>query len=69
MRLTVADEFSVDRLFLRVEVIAKNLVEAIQTHAGCLLCFVIANRGPAPDALDHERLFRFLFVHHLPPYL
>ena len=61
--LTVAHEFTVDGLFLRVQVVVQDLVEARQADAVCLFCFVIANRSPAPDALDHKRLFCFLFVH------
>jgi hypothetical protein len=62
--LTVADEVAVDRLLLRVKVIVQDLVETTQAHAGRLF-FILANRGPTPDALDHESFF-FLFVHKSP---
>jgi hypothetical protein len=41
--------------------VVQDLVETTQAHAGRLF-FILANRGPTPDALDHESFF-FLFVH------
>ena len=61
--LTVADEFAVDRMLLRVQVVVQDLIEALQADAVCFFFLVVTNRGAAPDALDHERFFRFLFVH------
>ena len=60
--LTVADEVAVDRLLLRVKVIVQDLVETTQAYARCFFFFIIANPGPAPNALDHESFFVF-FVH------
>jgi hypothetical protein len=63
--LAIAYEFAVDSLFLHVQMIFKNLVEALQAHALRVFFFVVPNRRPAPDALDHEgRLVLFLSFFH-----
>jgi hypothetical protein len=62
--LTVADEFAVRGLFLSVEVVVQDFIEALQANTIGFALLVISNRGPAPDALDYECLFRFLFVYH-----
>ena len=63
--LTIADEFAVDRLLLRVQVVVQDLIEALQANAVCFLLLVIANRGAAPNALDHEQFVFLFFFHNL----
>ena len=62
--LTVADEIAVDRLFLRVQVVVQDFIEALEAYAFSFFLVVFANLRSAPNTLDHKGLFCLLFVHH-----
>jgi hypothetical protein len=68
-RLAITHELSVNCLFLRVQVIVQDLVEAVQANTFCFFLFVVANLRAAPNALDHKSGFVFSsFVHSHQPY-
>jgi len=48
-------------------VIAKNLIEALKTHAGSVFLPVVANLRTTPDALNEEHRFWFVIseIHRL----
>ena len=65
-QLSIAYKLSVNRLLLRAQVIAQNLIEALQAHTFCFFLFVVTNLLVAPDALDHEGRLVFSFFFHSP---
>ena len=62
-RLAVANEFAVDSSLLRAQMVTQDLIKTLQANTFRFFFLVIANLRSAPDALDHERLFSFLFIH------
>lgn len=63
-RLAIAYKLSVNSSLLRVQVIAQNLIEALQADTFCFFLFVVANLRAAPDTLDREGHFVFSFFFH-----
>ena len=62
--LSIADVLAMRSVFLRVQVIVQDLIEARQAHTFRFFLFVVANCFSAPDALDHKGRFSFFcFVH------
>ena len=57
--LSIAYEVTVYSSLLRPQMVAKNLIEALQTHTFRLFLLIVANLRPAPDALDQEGLLSF----------
>jgi len=52
--LAVAYKFTISDFLLRLQVIAQNLIEALETHACCVLLLVVANLHSTPNAYDME---------------
>ena len=52
--LSVAHKFTVSDFLLRLQVVAQNLIEALETHASCVLLLVVSNFHSTPDAHDME---------------
>jgi len=68
LTLSITDELAVHGSPLRLQVIAQDLVEALQAHTGRVFPFVVANLRPAPDTFDQvniRSLFWFLIHSYL----
>jgi hypothetical protein len=57
--LPIAHEFSVRSSLLSPQMVAQNVVKAVQTHPLRIFLLVIANLRSAPNTLNNKRLFLF----------
>jgi hypothetical protein len=62
--LSVTNEFTIRGGFLRVQMVAQDLVKALEADAIRLLFLIVANLGPAPDTLDREFFVLWLCFFH-----
>ena len=58
--LTITDELAVLRLLLRLQVVAQDLIEALQAYASRFFFVVFANTRSTPDAMDDVGVSSFV---------
>jgi hypothetical protein len=59
-RLAVANEFSVHGSLLCAQMVAEDLIEALQTNTFRFFFLIIANLRSAPDTLDQKAALSFV---------